>query len=94
MFVALTIGISLGVVAGILAVFAEFGLMLDERRTSAPTPRDHLQVYVLISGTAIPSIAVAAFEERPILFVPYVVTAASVFVIGLVAIAIYWRRGS
>ena len=94
MLVALAIGIPLGLVAGILAVFTEFGLMLDRRRTSAPTPRDHLQVFLLIAGSAIPSGAVAAFDERPELFIPYVVTATSVFVIGLVAVAVYWRLRS
>ncbi len=89
---ALAIGIPLGVVAGVLAVFTEFGLLIDSRRTSAPTPRDHLQVFVLISGSAIPSIAVAALDERPVLLVPYVVSAASVFVIGLAVLAVYWRR--
>ena len=79
-------------VAGLLAVLNEHGLMIDRRRITAPTPVDHLQVFALISGSAVPSIVGAAFDERPVLFLPYAVSAASVFAMGLVTLYLHWRR--
>ena len=79
----IALGVALGIVAGVLAAMAEAGLLVDPRRREPPSPEDHVKVFGLLAGGALPTAALSVLVSEPGAIVAYEIAAALTFILGL-----------
>lgn len=87
---ALAVAVPLGLVAGVIAVLIEAGLLIDPLRDHAPTPNEHLKAFGLVGGASLPSVAITAIEASPLALASYIITSSGTFLIGMAAMAVIW----
>lgn len=89
---ALAAAVPLGLVAGIIAVLIEVGLLIDPLRDHAPTPSEHLKAFGLVTGASLPSVVIAVIQASPLALASYIIASSVTFLIGMAVVALIWLR--